>query len=158
YACTPPMVKDMVDRLREVLSARTLSSSQVSIEELRNPKKWAGPHYYVFVDDYDMIVTPSGNPLAPLIDLLLQARDVGFHMMLARQVGGASRSSFEPVLQRLKEMGTPGLIMSGDPQEGPLLGTQKAASLLPGRGYLVRRNQRTALVQTVRVDAPTLEG
>lgn len=158
YACTPPMVKDMVERLRTELNARTLSSSQVSIEELRNPKKWVGPHYYVFVDDYDMIVAPSGNPLAPLVDLLLQARDVGFHLLIARQVGGASRSSFEPVLQRLKEMGSPGLIMSGDPQEGPLIGTQKATPQLPGRGYLVRRNQRTALVQTVRVDAPALEG
>ncbi len=32
------------------------------------------------------------------------------------------------------------------------LGTQKAALLPPSRGYLVRRNQRTALVQTVLTD------
>jgi S-DNA-T family DNA segregation ATPase FtsK/SpoIIIE len=145
------MIKDMVDRLRDQLGQRTLSSSQLSIEELRNPKRWSGPHYYLFVDDYEMVVTPAGNPLAPLVDTLLQARDVGFHLVLARQVGGVSRSAYEPVYQRLKEMGTPGLIMSGDPQEGQLLGTQKAAALPPGRGFLVRRNQRTALIQTVRV-------
>jgi S-DNA-T family DNA segregation ATPase FtsK/SpoIIIE len=149
YACTPPMVKDMVDRLKAELSKRTLQSSHLTIEELRNPQKWTGPHYFVFADDYETIVTPSGNPLAPLVDNLLAARDVGFHLVLARQVGGASRSAFEPVFQRLKEMGSPGLIMSGDPQEGQLLGTQKPAPLPPGRGFLVRRNQRTALVQTV---------
>lgn len=153
YACTPQMTQDMVSRLKTELTQRTLQSSQLTIEELRNPQKWSGPHYFLFVDDYEMIVTPSGNPLAPIVDLLLQARDVGLHLILARQVGGTSRSSFEPVFQRLKEMGTPGLIMSGDPQEGQLLGTQKAAPLPPGRGYLVRRNQRTALVQTVLAES-----
>jgi S-DNA-T family DNA segregation ATPase FtsK/SpoIIIE len=149
YACTPAMVKDALDRLRNELAGRTLSSSQLTIEELRNPRKWTGPHHFVFVDDYETIVTPSGNPIAPLVDYLLQARDVGLHLILARQVGGAARSAFEPVFQRLKEMGTPGIIMSGDPQEGALLGNQKATALPPGRGYLVRRNQPTTLVQTV---------
>lgn len=149
YACTPPMVKDALDRLRNELAKRTFSSSQLTIEELRNPQKWSGPHYFVFVDDYETIVTPSGNPLAPLVDYLLQARDVGLHFIVARQVGGASRSAFEAVFQRLKEMGTPGLLMSGDPQEGALLGNQKATAQPVGRGYLVRRNQPTALVQTV---------
>jgi ESX secretion system protein EccC len=152
YAITPPMIKDMVDRLKAELAERTPQSSQLTIEELRNPRQWQGPHYFLFVDDYELIVTPSGNPLAPLVDTLLQARDVGFHLILARQVGGASRNAFEPVFQRLKEMGSPGLIMNGDPQEGLLLGTQKAALLPPGRGYLVRRNQRTALVQIVLTD------
>ena len=104
------------------------------------------------MDDYETIVAPTGNPLAGLVDNLLQARDVGLHVVLARQIGGIARGAFEPVFQRLKEMGTPGLVMSGDPQEGPILGTQKAASLPPGRGYLVRRNVRTALVQTVYVE------
>jgi S-DNA-T family DNA segregation ATPase FtsK/SpoIIIE len=151
YACTPPMVKDCVDRIRAALNERTLSSSQMSLEELRSPKRWTGPHYFVFVDDYESIVTPSGNPLAPLVDNLLLARDVGFHLILARQVGGTSRAAFEPVFQRLKEMGSPGLVMSGDPQEGQLIGTQRAAELPPGRGYLVRRNQRTILIQTAFV-------
>ncbi len=151
YACTPPMVKDSVERIRAVLAERTLSSSQLTIEELRSPQRWTGPHHFLFVDDYESIVTPSGNPLSPLVENLLLARDVGFHLILARQVGGTSRAAFEPVFQRLKEMGSPGLIMSGDPQEGPLLSNQRAAELPPGRGYLVRRNQRTTLIQTAYV-------
>jgi DNA segregation ATPase FtsK/SpoIIIE, S-DNA-T family len=152
YACTPAMVKDSVERIRAALAGRALSSSQMSIEELRSPKRWTGPHYFLFVDDYESLATPAGNPLAPLVEYLLQARDVGFHLILARQVGGTSRAAFEPVFQRLKEMGSPGLIMSGDPQEGQLIGTQRAAELPPGRGYLVRRNQRTTLIQTAYVE------
>ncbi|MEO7001610.1 MAG: type VII secretion protein EccCa [Ktedonobacterales bacterium] len=151
YACTPAMVKEAVERMKTALAERGFSSSQMTLEELRNPKKWQGPHYFLFVDDYESLVTPSGNPLAPLVESLLQARDIGFHLVLARQVGGASRASFEPVFQRLREMGSPGLIMNGDPQEGALLGTQKPASLPPGRGYLVRRNHRNTLIQTACV-------
>jgi len=95
------------------------------------------------------VVSPSGNPLSPLVELLPQGRDIGLHLVLARRVGGTARTSFEPVFQRVKELGTPGLILSGDPQEGPLLGTQRAALLPPGRGYLVRPHRRTCLVQTL---------
>jgi S-DNA-T family DNA segregation ATPase FtsK/SpoIIIE len=68
---------------------------------------------------------------------------------MARRVSGMSRSSFEPLLQRLREMSTPALIMSGDPQEGRILHNQAAALLPAGRGFLVRRGHPSTLVQTV---------
>ena len=46
--------------------------------------------------------------------------------------------------------------MSGDPGEGPLLGGQKAASLPPGRGFLVRPRRPPTLVQVVH--SPAAEG
>jgi S-DNA-T family DNA segregation ATPase FtsK/SpoIIIE len=147
YACTPPMLKECVEKLKGELDSRMLGSANLTIEELRNPKKWSGPHYFLFVDDYEALVTPAGNPLAPLADLIAQAKDVGFHVVLARKVAGTSRTAFEAVFQRLRETGSPGLVMNGDPQEGALLGTQRASALPAGRGYLVRRNQRTTLVQ-----------
>ncbi len=149
YAHTPPMAKTVVEQLKQELEVRRSPGTEVSIQALRNPRTWTGPHYFLFVDDYESVLSPSGNPLNPLVDMLLQARDIGFHLILARRVGGTARTSLEAVYQRLKEMGTSGLIMNGDPQEGVLLGTQKASALPPGRGYLVRRNQRTILVQTV---------
>ncbi len=149
YACTPAMVKDCVDRFKAALEGRMAAGGTPTIEELKNPKRWTGPQYFFFVDDYDTLVTPSGNPLSPLLDAIQQGRDVGFHVVLARKVAGTSRTAFEAVFQRVKESGSPGLIMNGDPQEGALLGTQRASALPPGRGYLVRRNQRTTLVQTV---------
>jgi S-DNA-T family DNA segregation ATPase FtsK/SpoIIIE len=147
YACTPAMVQECVGRLCRELEARIPKSAGMSLEELRRPWTWDGPHYVVMVDDYDWVVTPMGNPLAPLTDYLLPGRDIGFHLVIARRVGGASRSAFEPVLQRLHEMGTPGLILSGDPQEGPLIGNQRASALPPGRGYWVRRNHKTVQMQ-----------
>jgi S-DNA-T family DNA segregation ATPase FtsK/SpoIIIE len=149
YAYTPQTAKTCVDRLKQELDGRRSTDAEVSIQALRNPKTWTGPHYFLFVDDYESLISPTGNPLNPLAELLLQSRDIGFHLVLARRVGGAARQSMEAIFQRLREMSTPGLIMNGDPQEGTLLGTQKAALLPPGRGYLVRRNQRTTLVQTV---------
>ena len=75
-------------------------------------------------------------------------------MILARRVGGTARSAFEPFLQRVRELGSPGLVMSGDPQEGPIVGDRKAESLPPGRGYLVRR-RHSMLVQTAMTPEST---
>ena len=157
YAYTPQLAKTCVERLKQELEARRSTDAEVSIQALRHPKGWTGSHYFLFVDDYESVISPAGNPLSSLADMLLQARDIGFHLVLARRVGGAARQSMEVIFQRLREMSTPGLIMNGDPQEGVLLGTQRAGSLPPGRGYLVRRNQRTTLVQTVLAEPVPLQ-
>ena len=52
------------------------------------------------------------------------------------------------VFGRLRELGSPGILLSGDPGEGPLLGGAKAQPQPPGRGLLVRRGQRPLLIQT----------
>jgi S-DNA-T family DNA segregation ATPase FtsK/SpoIIIE len=73
-------------------------------------------------------------------------------MVLARSAGGAGRAMFEPVIQRMREMGSPGLIMSGSKDEGPLLGGVRPAAQPPGRGYLVERRAGSRLVQTALVE------
>ncbi len=97
-------------------------------------------------------MTATSNPLAPLVDLLAQARDVGLHLVVARRSGGAGRAFFEPVLQRLRDLATPGLLLSGDPSEGPLLGPHRPQAQPAGRGLLVGRSG-AQLVQ-VATDAP----
>ena len=106
-----------------------------------------GPRYVVLVDDYDLLPAAGGSPLLPLLDLLGLGRELGFHLVLARRVAGAARAAFEPVFQRLRELGGSGLVMSGDPGEGPLLGGRRAAALPPGRGFLVRPPRPPTLVQ-----------
>ena len=54
---------------------------------------------------------------------------------------------FDPVIQRLREMGSPGLIMSGSKDEGALLGGVRPSALPCGRGVLVTRRGGARLVQ-----------
>ena len=88
-----------------------------------------------------------------LSELLQQARDIGLHVLLARSASGAGRAMFEPVIQRTREMGSPGLVMSGSKDEGPSLGGVRPAALPAGRGYLVERRAGSRLVQTALVDS-----
>jgi S-DNA-T family DNA segregation ATPase FtsK/SpoIIIE len=115
----------------------------------------AGPRHVLLVDDYDLLPASAGSPLLPLLDLLGLGRELGFHLVLTRRVAGAARAAFEPVVQRLRELGGTGLVMSGDPDEGPLLGGQKAARRPPGRGLLVQPGRPPTLVQIVHSPAPS---
>ena len=108
---------------------------------------------FVVVDDYDLVVTGSSSPLAPLVPLLGQARDVGLHLVVARRSGGAARAMYEPVIQSLRELAMPGLLLSGDPQEGALIGTTKPRRSIAGRGQLVTRDRGVDVVQVAWRDA-----
>jgi S-DNA-T family DNA segregation ATPase FtsK/SpoIIIE len=130
----------------QVLNKR-LPPADLSIEKLRARSWWNGPDVYVVVDDYDLVVTPSGSPLQPFVPMLAQAKDVGLHMVIARRAGGAGRGILEQLLLRLRELGSPGMLLSGDPGEGPLLGNHRCSPQPPGRGLLVRRHERPSLVQ-----------
>jgi S-DNA-T family DNA segregation ATPase FtsK/SpoIIIE len=146
YAGGAAAAVDKVGELGRLLSAR-MPPADLTVEELRRRSWWSGPDVYVVVDDYDLVTGGGENPLGYLLEFLGQARDVGLHVVVARRSGGASRALFEPVLMALRELNTPGLMLSGDPQEGPLLGDFRPASLPPGRGILVRRSA-AELVQT----------
>ncbi len=53
----------------------------------------------------------------------------------------------QSVLRRLRELGSPGLLMSGSREEGVLLHGVRAQPLPPGRAQLVSRQQPSQLVQ-----------
>jgi S-DNA-T family DNA segregation ATPase FtsK/SpoIIIE len=139
YAGGAAAAAEHVAALAQVLDGR-LAPADLTVEELRRRSWWSGPEIYVVVDDYDLVTGGGDNPLMPLLGHLAQARDVGLHMVVARRVGGASRAMFEPLMMALRELNSPGLLLSGDPQEGQLLGDYRAALLPPGRGILVRRS------------------
>ncbi len=127
----------------------------VTPEHLRDRSWWTGPDCFVLVDDYDLVATAAANPLLPLLDHLSHARDVGLHVVVTRRVGGAGRALYEPVLQRLRELGTPTLVMSGDRDEGVLVGAVRPGPQPPGRGWLVTRKEGTRLVQLAYLGAYT---
>ncbi|MGW3089947.1 type VII secretion protein EccCa [Streptomyces sp. NPDC001108] len=149
-----PMSNNMehhVDALYNLMRRRT-PSPDVTAEELRARSWWSGPTVYVVVDDYDLVSTSSGNPLAKLTEMLPFARDVGVRFIIARSTAGAGRALYESFLQRVMELGTQGLMLSGDPAEGDVLGSVRPRPMPPGRGVLVTRRRGNPLVQTGLVD------
>jgi S-DNA-T family DNA segregation ATPase FtsK/SpoIIIE len=126
---------------------RRLPGPDVTAQQLRERSWWQGPELFVLVDDYDLVVSGPTNPLQPLLEYLPQARDVGLHLIITRRAGGASRSLYEPVIQRLRELSSPGLVMSGPSDEGALIGPVKPSLLPPGRGRLLTRREGVRLIQ-----------
>ena len=151
YAANGPALAKLLTDVRNSISKR-LPGPDVTPTQLRERSWWHGPDLYLLVDDYDLVATPGNNPLAPLLDVLPQARDIGLHIIVTRRVGGASRALFEPVLQRLRELDTPGLLMSGNREEGQLFGNLRPSPQPPGRGTLVRRRDGMQLIQTAWTD------
>jgi S-DNA-T family DNA segregation ATPase FtsK/SpoIIIE len=119
----------------------------VTPEQLRNRSWWTGAEVFVVVDDYDLVATQQSSPVQVLQPLLAQARDVGLHLVVARRSGGASRALYEPVIQGLRDLAMPGLVLSGSPDEGNLIGTVRPVPAPPGRGRLVTRDRGVEVVQ-----------
>ena len=84
----------------------------------------------------------------PLLPLLLRSADVGLRLVVARRVGGAGRAFYEPLLAMLRELGGPGVILSGSAAEGPLLAGVSARPALPGRARWVRPDHEPITFQT----------
>ncbi|MEU4134007.1 type VII secretion protein EccCa [Streptomyces wuyuanensis] len=145
-----PMSNNMdhhVDALSDLMQRRT-PSADVTAQQLRDRSWWRGPTVFVVVDDYDLVSTSSGNPLAKLTEQLPFARDVGVRFIIARSAAGASRAAYEPFLQRMMELGAQGVLLSGDPQEGDILGGVRMRPMPAGRGFFVSRQRGNPLVQT----------
>jgi S-DNA-T family DNA segregation ATPase FtsK/SpoIIIE len=119
----------------------------VTPAQLRSGSWWTGAEVFVVVDDYDLVATSTSSPVQVLQPLLAQARDIGLHLVVARRSGGASRALYEPVIQSLRELAMPGLVLSGSPDEGALFGTVRPERAPPGRGRLVTRDRGVDVVQ-----------
>jgi S-DNA-T family DNA segregation ATPase FtsK/SpoIIIE len=55
---------------------------------------------------------------------------------------------YDPVIQRIKDMANPALILSGTKEEGALFGDVRPRPLPPGRGYYFERRTGTRLIQS----------
>ncbi|WP_435244411.1 type VII secretion protein EccCa [Streptomyces sioyaensis] len=146
YAPASASLEEGLKRLVPLLQAR-MPTAEVTAEQMRAGSWWHGPEIFVVIDDYDLVALPSGNPLEALAEHLPYARDIGLRVIVARSTAGAARTSFDPVTRRLKELGATGIILSGDPDEGPLIGTTKAQPMPPGRAQLITPRQRPRIVQ-----------
>lgn len=146
YFTTEDQVAQDIPELAAYLRSR-LPGPDVTPEQLRARSWWSGAEVFVLVDDYDLVVTSAGSPLAALVPLLAQASDVGLHLVVTRRTGGASRASYESVMQSLHDLASPGILLSGSPDEGPLIGNLKPVPAVPGRGRLVSRETGNNVIQ-----------
>ena len=137
-----PALRDLAAYLQN-----RLPGTDVTPEQLRNRSWWSGAEVFILVDDYDLVATQQSSPVAALAPLLAQARDTGLHVVVARRSGGASRALYEPVIQGLRDLATPGVMLSGSPEEGPLLGNVRPAPAAPGRAKLITRDRGVEIVQ-----------
>src|SRR6185369_16594892 len=137
YASSPGPASELIDSVATYMRAR-MPGAEVTPAELKTRSWFTGPDCFVLVDDWDLVAT-GPNPVTPLLDLLAHARDIGLHLVVTRRIGGAARALYEPVLARLKDLGAPAVVMSGDRDEGPLIGSVRPQPLPPGRAHLVHR-------------------
>ncbi|MEU4560880.1 type VII secretion protein EccCa [Actinoplanes sp. NPDC023936] len=143
YGTSAQVTTDLINQVAVAMRER-LPGPDVTPEMLADRSWWKGPQLYVLVDDYDLV---GQTPLQPLVEFLPQARDIGLHVVLTRRTGGASRALFEPMVSRIRELASPGILMSGPREEGPIFGTLKPQPLPPGRGWMVTRKHGARLVQ-----------
>jgi S-DNA-T family DNA segregation ATPase FtsK/SpoIIIE len=137
-----PVLRDLAAYLEQ-----RIPGPDVTPEQLRNRSWWSGAEVFVLVDDYDLVATQQSNPVSALQPLMAQARDTGLHLTVARRSGGASRAMYESVLQSMRDLAMPGLMLSGNPDEGPLIGNVKPQQSQPGRGRYISRERGVETVQ-----------
>ncbi|MFD4354871.1 type VII secretion protein EccCa [Nocardia sp. NPDC058518] len=136
-----PMIAEVAGYL-----AKRIPGADITPAQLRERSWWSGPEIYVVVDDYDMVVTGSGNPFAPLLEYLPQARDIGLHLVVTRRIGGVSRALYDPVLGAMKNLSVQALVMSGSRDEGKIIGEVRPSKMPPGRGTLVSRSRGVEMI------------
>jgi DNA segregation ATPase FtsK/SpoIIIE, S-DNA-T family len=156
YACTPAAVAQAVDQLQRDLLDRAPADLDAPAGldlPLGQPDR-VRPRRVVLADDYDLLPAAAGSPLLPLLDLLGLGRELGFHLVLSRRVAGAARAAFEPVFQRLRELGGPGLGHERRPRRGPAPRRPEGVPLPPGRGLFVHPRRPPTLVQAAYSPPP----
>ena len=72
--------------------------------------------------------------------------------MHSGRAAGASRALYDPMIQSIRDLGSPGIVGTGSTDEGALLGQARPQPHYPpGRGVLVSRRAGTQLIQLATV-------
>jgi S-DNA-T family DNA segregation ATPase FtsK/SpoIIIE len=151
YATTSEALQELAKQASVSLSPRVPDQS-ITADRLKRRDWWTGPRLFFVVDDYQLLTTGMGSPLEPLLSLLAQGAYIGFHLIVARSTSGAMRALSDPVIRRIWELGSPGVVFSYPKEEGKFLGEATPRKLPAGRAQLVTR-RGVKLMQTGFVPA-----
>jgi S-DNA-T family DNA segregation ATPase FtsK/SpoIIIE len=141
------------DSLREVATQAVVSlaprvpGQEVTIERLPRRDWWSGPRLFLVIDDYELLSGGAGSPLEPLLPFVAHGVHIGLYIIVARSSSGAMRAMMDPVIRRIWELGSPGVLFSYPKEEGKFLGEAVPRKLPPGRAQLVTR-RGIRLIQT----------
>ncbi|WP_051161815.1 type VII secretion protein EccCa [Nocardia brevicatena] len=125
----PPFVQKMSSRR---------PPNDVTSQQLKDRSWWSGPEIFVVVDDYHMVVQRGQlNPLDPLKEIILDGRDTGLHVIVARNIAQADSAMYDSVLGQIKNLNCSGVILDGSRMDGLLIGDVKATKQPVGRGIFV---------------------
>ena len=125
---------------------RRIPPASASADEIARRAWWGSPaDIYLVADDYERFA--GSNPLVPLLSLLDHAGDIGLHLIIARQARGASRAMYDGIYSRLKDTGSPAVVLSGPEPEGVLYGKTRVQPRSPGRGVWVPRRGPDRIIQ-----------
>ncbi|MEU5977621.1 type VII secretion protein EccCa [Streptomyces sp. NPDC047315] len=152
HAVSLDALKELVDGAARAVKTR-VPGADIAPSRMRTCDWWTGPRLFVLVDDYDMVGGggPLNQPFGPLMDHLALGYEVGMHLVVARSAAGAGRGLNDPLLRRMLEVNTPGILLSCPPTEGYVFGNVKGRNLIPGRGTRITR-RKSVDVQTALVD------
>ena len=153
YADNEERLVAAINQLKEKLRAR-VARLQKELEEQEDDDEPVGQDFtpiLLIIDDYDQLNALSQNPVLDLKEFLLQSRDLQLHILVAG--GPADLGRTDPLLSQVRA-GRLGIVLGGDPNEQNVLGL-RMSDMPPGRGFLVRRNQRD-LVQFAHLPQETM--
>ncbi|MQA77270.1 MAG: type VII secretion protein EccCa [Streptosporangiales bacterium] len=148
--CTSGPATEKVCRELAGSLAKRLPPADLTSQQLRERSWWKGLDVFMVVDDYDLVATSGNNPLLHISEYMAQGRDIGFHLLVSRRMGGAGRAIYDPFLQRMTDLSTPGLMFSGDRMEGPLVCGVRPQKLPVGRAVWARRTHPPVQVQVAK--------
>ncbi|MEV8608406.1 type VII secretion protein EccCa [Amycolatopsis sp. NPDC051373] len=146
YATTTEALHELAAQASVSLTPRVPDQS-ITADRLKRRDWWTGPRLFFVVDDYQLLTGGMGSPLEPLLSLLSQGAYIGFHLIVARSTSGVMRALSDPVIRRVWELGSPGVVFSYPKEEGKFLGEATPRNLPAGRAQLVTR-RGVKLVQT----------
>jgi type VII secretion protein EccCb len=145
YAFRQEQIRALGDRLGGILTARLPEGEQSQEELAAGTRRWSGPEIFVFIDreetlaswDTGGFMAGTGYPLAALTPFISRGKEVGLHLVVSRRIAQWGRTQANPMVGEIVKVKAAAIIMDGDPAEGPIIGTTKAAPAPPGRGLYV---------------------
>ena len=161
YARTASEVQALATSLSSVLAGSgslAAGTARSAFQEVPGATGASGQTLHVLViDDHDLVTGPAAGALADLAHQLPYCTENGLRLILVRRVTGYSRAAYDPLVCALREIGAPGVLLSGDPIEGPVLHGVRAERRRPGRGLLLRADGTQVSVQVSAFPTPALD-